>query len=103
MLDELKRLEHDGYEFEAAEASFELLVSKLVWRTSTYFELLGFRVIDEHRGALMPMSEATVKVKVGNRVEHTAASGNGPVNALDNVLRSALQSVLPLARGDASG
>jgi 2-isopropylmalate synthase len=95
VLDELKRLEHDGYEFEAAEASFELLVSKLRGAHQPYFELLGFRVIDEHRGALMPMSEATVKVKVGNRVEHTAASGNGPVNALDNVLRSALQRFYP--------
>ena len=52
-------------------------------------------MIDEHRGALMPMSEATVKVKVGDRVEHTAASGNGPVNALDNALRRALQRFYP--------
>jgi len=95
VLDELKRLEHNGYEFEAAEASFELLVSKLRGEHRPYFELVGFRVIDEHRGALMPMSEATVKVKVGNRVEHTAASGNGPVNALDNALRSALQTFYP--------
>jgi len=95
VLDELKRLEHNGYEFEAAEASFELLVSKLRGAHRPYFELVGFRVIDEHRGALMPMSEATVKVKVGNRVEHTAASGNGPVNALDNALRSALQTFYP--------
>ncbi|OLD97626.1 MAG: citramalate synthase [Cyanobacteria bacterium 13_1_40CM_2_61_4] len=95
VLDELKRMEHDGYEFEAAEASFELLVSKLQGAQRPYFELLGFRVIDEHRGALMPMSEATVKVKVGSRVEHTAASGNGPVNALDNALRSALQRFYP--------
>ena len=95
VLDELKRLEHDGYEFEAAEASFELLVSKLRGAHRPYFELLGFRVIDEHRGALMPMSEATVKVKVGDRVEHTAASGNGPVNALDNALRRALQGFYP--------
>jgi 2-isopropylmalate synthase len=95
VLDELKRLEHNGYEFEAAEASFELLVSKLRGAHQPYFELLGFRVIDEHRGALMPMSEATVKVKVGNRVEHTAASGNGPVNALDNALRCALQTFYP--------
>src|SRR3989441_785325 len=95
VLDELKRMEHDGYEFEAAEASFELLVSKLQGAHRPYFELLGFRVIDEHRGALMPMSEATVKVKVGSRVEHTAASGNGPVNALDNALRSALQRFYP--------
>ncbi|MGH9972006.1 MAG: citramalate synthase [Pyrinomonadaceae bacterium] len=95
VLDELKRLEHDGYEFEAAEASFELLVSKLRGTHQPYFELVGFRVIDEHRGALMPMSEATVKVKVGNRVEHTAASGNGPVNALDNALRHALERFYP--------
>ena len=95
MLDELKRLEHDGYEFEAAEASFELLVYKLLGTHRPYFELVGFRVIDEHRGALMPMSEATVKVKVGNHVEHTAATGNGPVNALDNALRRALERFYP--------
>jgi 2-isopropylmalate synthase len=95
VLDELKRLEHNGYEFEAAEASFELLVSKLRGSHQPYFELLGFRVIDEHRGALMPMSEATVKVRVGSRIEHTAASGNGPVNALDNALRCALQTFYP--------
>src|SRR2546425_2902784 len=95
VLAELKQLEHDGFEFEGSEASFELLVSKLRGAHRPYFELLGFRVIDEHRGSLMPMSEATVKVKVGNRVEHTAASGNGPVNALDNALRSALQRFYP--------
>jgi len=95
VLEELKRLEHDGYEFEAAEASFELLVAKLRGAHQPYFQLVGFRVIDEHRGALMPMSEATVKVKVGNLVEHTAATGNGPVNALDNALRRALEGFYP--------
>ena len=95
VLAELKRLEHDGFEFEAAEASFELLVHKLRSAPEPYFELLGFRVIDEHRGALMPMSEATVKIKVGDREEHTASSGNGPVNALDHALRSALERFYP--------
>src|SRR5205823_14684367 len=95
VLDELKRLEHDGYEFEAAEASFELLVRRMDGTHRPYFELLGFRVIDEHRGALMPMSEATIKVKVGDRVEHTAASGTGPVNALDHALRRALEKFYP--------
>ena len=95
VLAELKRLEHDGFEFEAAEASFELLVHKLRSAPEPYFELLGFRVIDEHRGALMPMSEATVKIKVGDRVEHTAATGNGPVNALDQALRRALEKFFP--------
>ena len=96
VLAELKRLEHDGFEFEAAEASFELLVHRLCSAPEPYFEMLGFRVIDEHRGALMPMSEATVKIKVGDRVEHTAASGNGPVNALDQALRRALEKFYPL-------
>jgi 2-isopropylmalate synthase len=95
VLEELKRLEHDGYEFEAAEASFELLVAKLRGAHQPYFQLVGFRVIDEHRGALMPMSEATVKVKVGNRLEHTAATGNGPVNALDKALRGGLEKFYP--------
>ena len=95
VLDELKRLEHDGYEFEAAEASFELLVQRLRGAHRPYFELLGFRVIDEHRGASMPMSEATIKIKVADCVEHTAASGNGPVNALDRALRRALGKFYP--------
>jgi 2-isopropylmalate synthase len=95
VLDELKRLENDGYEFEAAEASLELLIHKLRGVHQPYFELLGFRVIDEHRGALMPMSEATVKVKVGDFVEHTAATGTGPVNALDHALRRALEKFYP--------
>ncbi|HYW70239.1 MAG TPA: citramalate synthase [Pyrinomonadaceae bacterium] len=95
VLAELKRLEHEGYEFEAAEASFELLVHRLRNSPEPYFELLGFRVIDEHRGALMPMSEATVKIKVGDAPEHTAASGNGPVHALDQALRRALEKFYP--------
>ena len=95
VLDELKRLEHGGYEFEAAEASFELLARRMDGTHRPFFELLGFRVIDEHRGALMPLSEATIKVKVGERVEHTAASGTGPVNALDHALRRALEKFYP--------
>jgi 2-isopropylmalate synthase len=95
VLEELKRLENEGYEFEAAEASFELLVSKLNGTYEPFFELVGFRVIDEHRGTLMPMSEATIKVRVGDRVEHTAASGTGPVNAMDHALRRALDRFYP--------
>ena len=95
ILDELKRLEHEGFEFEAAEASFELLVHKLRNEPEPFFELLAFRVIDEHRGAAMPLSEATVKIKVGDCVEHTAATGTGPVNALDQALRRALGEFYP--------
>jgi 2-isopropylmalate synthase len=95
VLEELKRLEHNGYEFEAAEASFELLVRRLDGTHRPFFELLGFRVIDEHRGAEMPLSEATVRVRVGQHEEHTAASGTGPVNALDQALRRALEKFYP--------
>ena len=95
VLEELKRLEHNGYEFEAAEASFELLVKRLDGTHRPFFELLGFRVIDEHRGAEMPLSEATVRLRVGGQVEHTAASGTGPVNALDQALRRALEKFYP--------
>lgn len=95
ILDELKRLEHEGFEFEAAEASFELLVHKLRHKPEPFFELLAFRVIDEHRGSSTPLSEATVKIKVGDSVEHTAATGTGPVNALDQALRRALAEFYP--------
>ena len=95
VLDELKRLEHDGFEFEAAEASFELLVNRLRNKRNAYFELVGFRVIDEHRGNLMPMSEATIKIRVGDHEEHSAASGNGPINALDRALQRALAKFYP--------
>jgi len=95
VLQELKRLEHDGYEFESAEASFELLVNRVQNLAKPFFELIDFRVIDEHRGNMMPMSEATVKVRVGDTEEHSAASGNGPVNALDRALRRALAKFYP--------
>jgi 2-isopropylmalate synthase len=95
VLEELKRLEHDGFEFEAAEASFELLVNRLRTLPKPYFELIGFRVIDEHQGNKMPMSEATVKIRVGTHEEHAVASGNGPVNALDRALHRALTKFYP--------
>ena len=95
ILQEIKRLEHDGLEYEAAEASLELLVHKLRNQPEPYFELIAFRAIDEHRGASMPMSEATVKIKVGGRIEHAVASGTGPVNALDQALRRALGQFYP--------
>jgi 2-isopropylmalate synthase len=92
----LKELENQGYQFEGAEGSFELLIKKAVGRHKKFFDLLGFRVIVEKRGDDSPsFSEATIMVKVGDRVEHTAAEGNGPVNALDNALRKALEKFYP--------
>ncbi len=96
VLDELKDLENQGYQFEAAEASFELLIQKAMGKSKRYFELVSFRVIDQKStedGG--PVSEATIMVKVGGHVEHTAALGEGPVNALDNALRKALEKFYP--------
>ncbi|MGH7166588.1 MAG: citramalate synthase, partial [Nitrospiraceae bacterium] len=99
LLETLKELENQGYQFEGAEGSFELLMRKAVGRHKPSFELLGFRVIVEKREAdQAPISEATVTVKVGEVVEHTAAVGAGPVNALDHALRKALEKFYPQLR-----
>jgi 2-isopropylmalate synthase len=96
LLETLKDLENQGYQFEGAEGSFELLMRKAVGRHKPSFELLGFRVIVEKRHAAeAPISEATIMVRVGNAVEHTAAVGTGPVNALDHALRKALETFYP--------
>lgn len=95
ILSSIKKLEAQGYQFEGAEGSFELLVRKNLGHYRPFFELKGFRVIVEkdHLGRLH--SEATIKVKVENKEEHTAAEGDGPVNALDNALRKALEKFYP--------
>jgi len=92
----LKRLEKQGYRFEGAEASFELLMQKALGKTPKFFNLIGFRVIDEKRAEKEPpYSEATVMIEVDGTIEHTAAEGEGPVNALDNALRKALEKFYP--------
>jgi 2-isopropylmalate synthase len=83
-------LEHAGYEFEAAEASFDLLVKRATGLYRPWFERLGYRVNIETDKHGQPVTEATVKVGVGDRTEHTVCEGDGPVNALDGALRKAL-------------
>ncbi|NJD63416.1 MAG: citramalate synthase, partial [Deltaproteobacteria bacterium] len=96
ILDQIKEMEHKGYQFEGAEASFEMLVLKATGQHEPFFELKGFRVIDEKRSEKQhPIAEATIMVEVDGRVEHTAAMGNGPVNAMDNALRKALEKFYP--------
>ncbi|NPA48835.1 MAG: citramalate synthase, partial [Thermodesulfobacteria bacterium] len=88
-----------GYQFEAAEASLELLMYRLIGEPKQYFDLLGYRVFDMQAPEEgHPTVEATVMVRVPpgvGEVEHTAASGNGPVNALDNAIRKALERFYP--------
>jgi len=92
----LKDLENEGFQFEAAEASFELLMKKSLGLHKRFFDLIGFRVIIEKRKeGEEPISEATIMVKVDGRIEHTAATGNGPINAIDNALRKALDKFYP--------
>jgi 2-isopropylmalate synthase len=96
ILGELKALEDQGFQFEGAEASFELLMERALGRARPYFELESYRVIvEEHSAEEGPVAEATVRVRVKGIVEHTAASGNGPVNALDHALRKALEEFYP--------
>ena len=96
ILDTLKTMEEKGYRYEGAEASFELLMKKALGRKQKSFKLLGFRVLDEKKNEHEPpYSEATVMIERNGQVEHTAAEGTGPVNALDNALRKALEKFFP--------
>ncbi|PLX99759.1 MAG: citramalate synthase [Desulfuromonas sp.] len=96
ILEDIKNLENQGFQFEGAEASFELLMLRAMGKLKHYFSVSAFRVIDTLRDSdEAPVSEATIKVKVGGKVEHTAADGNGPVNALDKAMRKALISFYP--------
>jgi 2-isopropylmalate synthase len=96
ILEEIKSLENQGYQFEGAEATFEILMRRALGTLRNFFNIMGFRVIDAkaNEGA-KPVAEATIKVKVGGHIEHTAAEGHGPVNALDNALRKALEHFYP--------
>jgi 2-isopropylmalate synthase len=95
----LKELESQGFQFEGAEASFEMMMKKELGLHKRFFDLIGFRVIIEKRKeGEDPLSEATIMLKVSGHIEHTAATGNGPVNALDNALRKALEKFYPQLR-----
>ncbi|MFN0199109.1 MAG: citramalate synthase [Planctomycetaceae bacterium] len=95
ILEEVQNLENAGYEFEAAEASFDLLVRKMAGTYQPKFERIHYRVNVETEAAASPQTEATVKLCVNNHTEHVVAEGDGPVNALDRALRKALSSSYP--------
>ncbi|MDO8586473.1 MAG: citramalate synthase [Armatimonadota bacterium] len=91
-LDTVAHLEHNGYSFDGAEASFELLLRKSLGMYRKLFDLKGFRVIIEKRGPEEePITEATLKICVDGKEAFTVAEGDGPVHALDNALRLALK------------
>jgi 2-isopropylmalate synthase len=96
ILAEVKRLESEGYEFEAAEASFELLIRRLLGQSTACFELMEFHTTHRCRmGQSVETNEATVKLRVNGQAEYTVDEGDGPVNALDKALRKALLPHFP--------
>jgi 2-isopropylmalate synthase len=102
LLEIVKEREFEGYAYDGAEASFELLARRTLGNVPEFYRLHSFRVLDERRwnarGELVTISEATVKVDVGNKHQMAVAEGNGPVNALDNALGKVLLESYPELR-----
>jgi 2-isopropylmalate synthase len=98
VLDQLKTLEHRGYHFEAADGSLELLMRTATGWEQDFFEVESFRVITDSRENGTFVTEATIKVHVGEQRIVATAEGNGPVNALDGALRSAIGQAYPSLR-----
>jgi len=95
-LEELKRLEFQGYEFEAADASFDLLLRRFLRGEESAFKVLRYHVgVSSDESDEESKSEATVKLMVKDEIRHTVAEGNGPVSALDNALSNALEKDFP--------
>ncbi len=99
LVNKIKELEAKGYAYDAADASFEILARRSLASVPNFFELVSFRVIDEKKlndkGRTTLLSEATIKIKIGNKVTMSVAEGNGPVNAMDKALRKALSKKYP--------
>ena len=95
IIKEVKRLEDEGYQFDAAEGSLELLMKKVTGQFQDPFNLESLRVTMEKNRSGPSTSHATIKISVANEEEITAAEGDGPVNALDNALRKALNKFYP--------
>ncbi|WP_339810987.1 citramalate synthase [Paenibacillus sp. FSL R7-0189] len=95
VIEKIKTMEHQGYQFEGADASLELLLREATGEMNETFTFESFKMLVEKTAEHPVVSEAFVKLKVGSENLYTAAEGNGPVNALDNALRKALQTYFP--------
>jgi len=97
ILKQLKKQEHAGYEYEAADGSFHILVQKLLKKHKPFFKLLNYRVsMNRQADGDGNLVEATVKLDVGGKIVHQVAEGDGPVNALDQAFRAALMEFFPV-------
>lgn len=99
LVNQVKELEGQGYAYDAADASFEILAKKMLSVVPNFFDLVSFRVLDERKydakGKIITIAEATIKIKIGSKTLMSVAEGNGPVNALDKALRKALSKKYP--------
>jgi len=95
ILNRVQELENQGYQFEAANASFDLLIKKIIGSYKPFFDLIKYHINVEKRATGQIVTEATVKLKVGDQVEHVVGEGDGPVNALDAALRKSLDNFYP--------
>jgi len=95
VLKRVQDLENLGYQFEAATASFELLLHEALGTRPAYWDLDHYRCVILKRGSQSPVTEATVKLKIGDQNTHQVAEGDGPVNALDAALRKCLDAAYP--------
>lgn len=95
VLKKIKDLEEKGFQFEAAEGSFELIIREATGEYKPFFKFISFRLVTEMFSNKELESEATIKVEVNGQIEHTAANGTGPVEAIDNALRKALTKFYP--------
>jgi 2-isopropylmalate synthase len=99
ILERVQTLENEGYQFEAAEASFDLLIKKVAGTYERRFERIHYRVNVESNGEEPAITEATIKLNVNEDLVHVVGEGDGPVNALDSALRKALQPIYPSLAG----
>lgn len=95
IVEAIKRLEQEGYQYDVAEGSLAILMEKFTDQFRPYFDLESFRVVIEKDREQPCSAHATIKITVGDRGEITAAEGRGPVSALDNALRKALDNFYP--------
>ncbi len=99
LVNKVKELEAKGYAYDTADASFEILAKKSLSVVPNFFDLISFRVLDERKfdakGKVITVAEATIKIRIGNKISMAVAEGNGPVNALDTALRKSLSRKYP--------
>ncbi len=95
ILTRVQELESEGYQFEAADGSFDLLVKRIMGTYRPFFDLIKYHVTVEKRATGDMVTEATVKLKVGDKTQHIVGEGDGPVNALDAALRESLERFYP--------